>query len=171
MLKALTMALAVAAMTNPASGTVLGAASARIRTPDGRIIGSAVIPIRSGVIVVQVAASGLRPGRYAVHLHEVGRCDAPAFESAGPHWNPTRRRHGRLNPRGHHLGDLPNLDIGASGSGRIEFTIPGTGAWDGAHPLFDADGASIVIHREPDDYRTDPSGNSGARIACGVLSY
>jgi superoxide dismutase, Cu-Zn family len=171
MLKAMTTALAAAAMASAAAANVLGAAHAQIRTPDGRAVGSAVIPIRSGVIVVQIAASGLRPGRYGVHLHAVGRCEGPAFESAGPHWNPTGRRHGSRNPQGHHLGDLPNLVIAANGTGRLEFTIPGTGAWDGAHPLFDADGASILIHAAPDDYRTDPSGNSGARIACGVLSY
>jgi superoxide dismutase, Cu-Zn family len=171
MLKAVTMAVAAAAVASSATANVLGAAHAQIRTAGGRTVGSALIPIRSQVIVVQVAARGLRPGRYAVHLHAVGRCDGPSFDSAGPHWNPTGRRHGRLNPRGHHLGDLPNLAIGADGTGRIEFTIPGTGAWDGAHPLFDADGAAIVIHAAPDDDRTDPSGNSGGRIACGVLSY
>jgi len=171
MFKALTTALAVAAIVGPASANVLGAAIAQIRTPQGRLVGSAMIPIRSGVIVVRVRVSGLRPGRYAVHLHAVGRCDGPAFESAGPHWNPTGRQHGRRNPRGHHLGDLPNLAIGADGTVRLEFTIEGTGAWSGAHRLFDADGASIVIHAAPDDDRTDPSGNSGARIACGVLNY
>jgi Cu-Zn family superoxide dismutase len=169
--RAMTVALAAAAMASPASTNVLGAASAQIRTAEGRVAGSALIPIRSDVIVVQVAATGLPRGRYAVHLHAVGRCEGPGFESAGPHWNPTGRQHGSLNRRGHHLGDLPNLDVGANGRGRLEFTIPGTGAWEGAHPLFDADGASIVIHAAPDDYRTDPSGNSGARIACGVLNY
>jgi superoxide dismutase, Cu-Zn family len=171
MLKAMTTALAAAAVASAAPANVLGAATAQIRTPGGRTIGSALIPIRSDVIVVQVAVNGLRPGRYAVHLHAVGRCEGPGFESAGPHWNPTERRHGRLNPQGHHLGDLPNLEIAANGTGRLEFTIPGTGAWDGAYPLFDADGASIVIHAAPDDYRTDPSGNSGTRFACGVLSH
>ncbi|HVQ09381.1 MAG TPA: superoxide dismutase family protein [Allosphingosinicella sp.] len=165
------MAVAAAAAASSAPANILGAASAQIRTPDGTVVGSALIPIRSGVIVVRIAASGMRPGRYAVHLHAVGRCDGPAFESAGPHWNPTARQHGRLNPQGHHLGDLPNLDIGANRTGRLEFTIPGTGGWDGAHPLFDADGASIVIHAGPDDYRTDPSGNSGGRVACGILNY
>lgn len=165
------MALAALAMAGSASANILGAASAQIRSADGRAVGSALIPIRSRVITVRIAANGLPPGRYAVHLHAVGRCEGPEFESAGPHWNPTGRQHGSINPQGHHLGDLPNLDVGADGTGRLEFTIAGTGAWDGAHPLFDADGASIVIHAAPDDYRTDPSGNSGARIACGVLSY
>jgi Cu-Zn family superoxide dismutase len=106
-----------------------------------------------------------------VHLHQTGRCDAPDFASAGPHWNPTSHQHGRLNPQGPHLGDLPNLQVAANGSGRIDFVVPvpaGTAA--GANPLLDADGTALVIHAAADDLWTDPSGNSGARIACGVLT-
>jgi Cu-Zn family superoxide dismutase len=132
---------------------------------DGTQIG-AVLARRAGSgIIVDVIGSGLAPGRYGAHVHAVGRCEGPGFESAGPHWNPTARRHGRRNPAGHHLGDLPNLEIGATRVGRIEFTIPRATLAG----LLDADGASLVIHAAPDDERTDPSGNSGARIACAVL--
>jgi Cu-Zn family superoxide dismutase len=119
-------------------------------------------------IEVRVQAAGLPAGHYGVHLHAVGRCEGPAFTSAGPHWNPTGRQHGTLNPAGHHLGDLPNLDVDEHGAGRLEFAIAGA-TTSGAGGLFDADGTSLVIHAAADDYRTDPSGNSGARIACGVL--
>jgi Cu-Zn family superoxide dismutase len=119
-------------------------------------------------IEVRVQAAGLPAGHYGVHLHAVGRCEGPAFTSAGPHWNPTGRQHGSLNPAGHHMGDLPNLDVDAHGAGRLEFAIAGASA-SGAEGLFDADGTAVVIHADADDYRTDPSGNSGARIACGVL--
>ncbi|HEV2816074.1 MAG TPA: superoxide dismutase family protein [Allosphingosinicella sp.] len=140
-----------------------------VRRADGRLVARAMAwPTRRG-IEVRVQAAGLPAGHYGVHLHAVGRCDGPAFESAGPHWNPTGRRHGKLNPDGHHSGDLDNLDVDESGAGRLEFRIEG-GAIGGAEGLFDADNAALVIHAGPDDYRTDPAGNSGARIACGVLA-
>jgi Cu-Zn family superoxide dismutase len=140
-----------------------------VRKADGSLAARAMIWQGRSGLEVRVQAAGLPPGQYGVHFHAVGRCEGPAFASAGPHWNPTGRQHGTLNPAGHHLGDLPNLEVDAHGAGRLEFTIAGaaTGGTDG---LFDADGTSLIIHAGPDDYRTDPSGNSGARIACGVLS-
>ena len=126
--------------------------------------------VEAAGVRVRVEAAGLAPGTYAVHVHGVGRCDPPAFDSAGPHWNPTARQHGRLNPMGPHSGDLPNLSVGTDGAGAVEFTIPGTTLRRGANALIDGDGAALVVHANPDDYRTDPSGNSGARIACGVLN-
>ena len=122
---------------------------------------------RSG-LEVRVQAAGLPAGHYGVHLHEVGRCEGPAFASAGPHWNPTGRQHGSLNPAGHHLGDLDNLDVDEAARAGWNSRSPARAA-SGADGLLDADGASLVIHAAADDYRTDPSGNSGARIACGVL--
>jgi Cu-Zn family superoxide dismutase len=125
----------------------------------------------AGVLAVRVEAAGLAPGVYGVHLHAVGRCDPPGFASAGPHWNPTGRQHGRDNPAGAHLGDLPNLNVGADGRGAVAFEVRGASLLEGgANALLDADGAAVVVHAQADDYRTDPSGNSGARIACGVLS-
>ena len=140
-----------------------------LRDPGGRLLASATVAEAAGVRV-RVEAAGLVAGTYAVHLHEVGLCEAPAFESSGPHWNPTRRQHGRLNPLGAHLGDLPNLNVGADGAGLLEFTIPGASLGRGDHELLDRDGTALVIHVAPDDYRTDPSGNSGARLACGVVA-
>lgn len=140
-----------------------------VHRADGRLAARAMVwPGRLG-IEIRVQAAGLEPGHYGVHLHTVGRCEGPGFESAGPHWNPTGRQHGKLNPQGHHLGDLDNLDVDESGAGRLEFRIPGTPI-GGVQGLLDADGAAVVIHAGPDDYLTDPSGNSGARIACGVLT-
>lgn len=119
-------------------------------------------------LTVRVRAQNMEPGRYAIHLHAVGRCAAPGFESAGTHWNPAGRTHGFANGGGPHLGDLPNLDIAASGRGRIDHYVEG-GFLGGADGLLDADGAALVIHAMPDDNRTDPTGNSGARIACGIV--
>ena len=139
-----------------------------VRNAAGALVARAMIWQEQAGVEVRVQAAGLAPGHYGVHLHAVGRCEGPAFASAGAHWNPTGRQHGKLNPAGHHLGDLDNLDVDESGAGRLEFTIAGA-SLRGADGLLDADGAALVIHAGPDDYRTDPSGNSGARIACGVF--
>ena len=155
-----------AASAQPAGGAGIG-----LRNAQGQMVGGAVAARRGNAMHVAVTVRGFRPGIYAVHLHQSGRCDAPDFASAGPHWNPTERQHGRLNPQGPHLGDLPNLRVLPNGTGRIDFDVPvpaGTAA--DANPLSDADGTSIVIHAAADDERTDPSGNSGARIACGILA-
>ncbi len=114
-------------------------------------------------------ASGISPGVHGVHVHMVGSCVAPDFTSAGAHWNPIGKQHGMQNPAGPHEGDLPNIEIGADGTGTLTATIPGTLS-DGANPMLDTDGAAIVIHAGPDDMKTDPSGNSGGRIACGVIT-
>ena len=150
----------------PASGAT--EATAALRDAGGRILANATASETAGVRV-RVEAVGLAPGSYAVHVHGVGRCDPPGFDSAGPHWNPTARLHGRLNPEGPHLGDLPNLAIGTDGAGSVEFTIANASLRRGENLLLDGDGAAVVVHANPDDYRTDPSGNSGARIACGTL--
>ena len=145
-------------------------AQAEIRDAAGRVVATASASQASGRLVVRVEAAGLAPGTYAAHIHTAGRCDPPAFETAGPHWNPAQRQHGTQNPQGPHLGDLPNLLVGANGEGSFELGIGGAELSAGSHPLLDRDGAALVIHASPDDYRTDPSGNSGARIACGVFS-
>jgi Cu-Zn family superoxide dismutase len=110
---------------------------------------------------------GLGLGAHGIHVHEVGRCEPP-FASAGEHFNPQHRQHGFLNPRGPHLGDLPNVYLPAAGQLRFEILLPGV-TLRGANGLLDADGASIVVHSERDDHTTDPSGDSGGRIACGVI--
>jgi Cu-Zn family superoxide dismutase len=143
-------------------------AGAALVGADGQSMAEAhVIQVR-GLLRVELEAAGLRPGTYGAHIHAVGRCDPPGFESAGPHWNPGGRRHGSENPQGPHQGDLPNLEVDAEGRGLIIFAVENA-SLRGANPLLDADGAAVVIHAGTDDYRTDPSGNSGARIACGVL--
>lgn len=137
-------------------------------TADGRQVGSIQLDQDGESIAVRARVSGLPAGVHGIHLHAVGRCEAPEFTSAGGHWNPQQRQHGTENPAGPHMGDMPNLTVGADGTGSIDFRIPGR-INTGATPLLDADGASVVLHEKADDYRTDPSGNSGARIACAVL--
>ena len=145
------------------------AAGAQISSADGSARATAEVYQVRNLLRVEVQAAGLVPGTYGVHIHQVGRCDGPGFESAGPHWNPTGRQHGIDNPAGAHKGDLPNLEVSAEGSGLIIFAVEGASLRGGAMPLLDADGAAVVIHARADDNRTDPSGNSGARIACGVI--
>lgn len=139
-------------------------ATAQIRDPGGVAHGTARIERVGGGSRVVVEGIALPPGDHGLHIHTVGLCEAPAFASAGPHWNPDMKMHGRDNPMGAHRGDLPNLQIGTDGKGTVSFDLPGDVA-----ALLDADGASIVVHAAPDDYKTDPSGNSGGRIACGVF--
>jgi Cu-Zn family superoxide dismutase len=162
-------ALAAIGAAGAAFAHMQGVPVTDIRKADGTLVARAMIYVSPHGAEVRVQAAGLAPGRYGVHIHAVGRCQGPRFESAGPHWNPTGRQHGSLNPQGRHLGDLPNIEVDADRAGRLEFAIAGADLENGEHPVFDADGAAIVIHAAPDDYRTDPSGNSGARIACGVL--
>jgi superoxide dismutase, Cu-Zn family len=154
-----------------AGGPPPGAAQAGARLLDsgGRQLAVASAVQLNDGLRISVSANGLRPGSYGLHVHSVGRCDAPDFTSAGPHWNPTMRQHGSQNPQGTHRGDLPNLIVGANGQGEIAFTIPEARLSGGVGGMLDADGAAVVLHAGPDDYRTDPSGNSGARIACGVF--
>ncbi|NNC72598.1 MAG: superoxide dismutase family protein [Sphingomonadaceae bacterium] len=120
-------------------------------------------------IGVTIRAYGLTPGVHAVHIHETGNCDAYDFSSAAGHWNPLDREHGRESPGGQHMGDMPNLVIGQAGEGLIELTIEGARVSGGRTALLDEDGAAVVIHALPDDYRSQPSGAAGERIACGVV--
>ena len=142
-----------------------------IRNARTQVVGEAAATRAAALVRVRVTVRGFPPGIYGIHLHQVGRCEGPSFESAGGHWNPGSRQHGRLNPLGPHLGDLPNLEVRANGAGRIDFEVQvPSGTEAGANPLLDGDGTAVVIHAAADDERTDPSGNSGARIACGVLA-
>jgi Cu-Zn family superoxide dismutase len=142
---------------------------ADIRDASGRTVALGSATQVGDAVQIRVEAAGLPPGIYGAHIHASGRCTPPAFDSAGPHWNPSNRQHGRDNPQGQHLGDLPNLLVGTDRRGSYEFTIPTAWMTGHARALLDADGAAIVVHAAPDDYRTDPSGNSGARIGCGEL--
>lgn len=108
--------------------------------------------------------TGATPGEHGIHLHTTGKCEGPAFTTAGGHLNPDGKQHGLQNPQGSHQGDLPNITVGADGKGHATFTAHTSEA-----ALFDADGTSVVVHAVADDNKTDPSGNSGARLLCGVL--
>lgn len=144
-------------------------AAANLQRADGAGVGDARVVSQGSDLVLRVRARGLPPGPHGIHIHTVGRCDPPDFASAQGHWNPGQRAHGSANPAGMHAGDLPNLEIGANGEGTIAFRLDPAAAGPGMAALLDSDGAAVVVHAAADDLATDPSGNSGARIACGVL--
>lgn len=144
-------------------------AAATLRQSNGAPAGTVQVTRAGDRLTLNAALVGLPAGQHGMHLHMVGRCDGPDFASAGGHVNPAGHQHGTQNPAGSHLGDLPNVTINSYGAGAVSAELSGTSA-DLLAALFDGDGTAVVVHAAPDDYRTDPSGNSGARIACGVLT-
>ena len=145
-------------------------ARAELKNARGQAVGSATFTQVASVVRVVLETQGLPRGAHGVHVHAVGKCDGPDFQTAGTHFNPANRQHGALNPQGAHAGDLPNLEVGGDGKGRLESTTELLSLGSGTTSIFDSDGAALVIHAAPDDFKTDPTGNSGARIACGVIT-
>jgi superoxide dismutase, Cu-Zn family len=149
-----------------------GGAPMPLINASGQTIGSVRAWQSAGGVTFRIEAAGLPHGIHGVHVHSIGRCDPPEFASAGPHWNPLARKHGMNNPAGPHAGDLPNVQVVANGTLGAALTLPGASLFAppaSAGALLDADGAALVIHANADDYVTDPSGNSGPRIACAVI--
>jgi len=143
----------------------MGVAVASLQTADGKPAGTVRVTEENGTLRVSVEAQGLPPGEHGVHIHMTGKCDAPTFETAGSHWNPGNKKHGLENPEGQHAGDMPNLTVGQDGRGTLNYALKG----GTIASLFDEDGAAFVVHALRDDQKTDPSGASGGRIACGVF--
>jgi len=145
------------------------AAVAELKNTSGQPVGTARFTQAGNVVRILVETAGLPPGVHAVHVHSVGKCDPPDFTSAGPHFNPMGKQHGALNPQGSHAGDLPNITVAPDGNGRMETTTEQLSLGSGQTSVWDADGSALIVHASPDDFKTDPTGNAGARIACGVL--
>ena len=142
-----------------------GGAPMPLVNASGQSVGSVRAWQTSGGVSFRIDAAGLPHGIHGVHVHAVGRCEGPEFTSAGSHWNPTNRKHGTNNPDGPHAGDMPNVEVAANGTLGTTVVLPGATM----ATLLDADGSALVLHAAADDYTTDPSGNSGARIACAVI--
>jgi Cu-Zn family superoxide dismutase len=144
-------------------------AHADIVNATGQKIGTASFTPGDGGVRIDVDVTQLPPGTHGIHIHAVGKCEGPDFKTAGGHFNPAGKKHGKDNPEGQHNGDLLNLEIGADGHGIASLLDASVTLGDGPTSLFQPGGTAIVIHAGPDDYKTDPAGNSGARVACGTI--
>ncbi|MFL5352659.1 superoxide dismutase family protein [Archangium sp.] len=150
-----------AEMANAAGGAT---ATANVMDAKGASLGQVTLTETPHGILVKGSLANLPPGEHAIHIHETGKCEAP-FKTAGGHLNPDKKKHGILASEGQHEGDLPNLYVGADGKAQFDFFAHGLKLKD----LQDADGAAVVVHATADDYKTDPAGNAGDRIACGLV--
>jgi len=157
-------------LIHSASAGAQNQARADLKDSASKNIGSAVLTERGNGVLITVDVKGLPQGLHAVHVHAVGKCDGPAFASAGGHFNPLSKKHGLKNPDGPHAGDLPDMYVNKDGVGRYEALMESMTLGAGEASVFDADGSAIVVHITADDNVTDPAGNSGDRIACGVIT-
>lgn len=144
-------------------------AHANILNASGQKIGTATFAASADGVQINVDVSELPPGVHGIHIHAVGKCEGPDFKTAGGHFNPANKKHGKDSPDGPHNGDLLNLTAGSDGHATASLLDTNVSLGTGPNSLFQPGGTAIVIHAGPDDYKTDPAGNSGARIACGVI--
>jgi superoxide dismutase, Cu-Zn family len=145
-------------------------ANAVLVDPDGKELGNVALSQLAQGVRIFAEARDVPPGVHAFHIHETGECQAPDFESAGGHYNPTGEQHGWDNAEGHHAGDLPNVHVQDDGMLAIEYFTDSVTLGEGDTTVFDDDGSAIVLHEGADDYQTDPAGDAGSRIACGVIA-
>jgi Cu-Zn family superoxide dismutase len=150
------------------AGSIL--ATARLQNAQGEPAGTATFTETAAGVQVRAEFTHLTPGQHAVHIHDTGACEAPDFKSAGEHFQPDGKQHGLNNPEGPHAGDLPNVTAGEDGRATLEANASRVSLREGAeNSLLKSGGTALVVHAQADDYQTDPAGDSGDRVACGVI--
>ena len=154
----------------PATQAPAPGAKATLKDAQGKTVGEATLRESPAGVLVKLDLQGVPPGTHAFHVHTVGKCDAPDFMTAGGHFNPTTMKHGLLAAGGPHAGDMPNVYVPADGKLSVEVLDQNVTLAAGPKSLFDADGSALMLHATADDYTSDPAGNAGARLACGVVT-
>lgn len=159
--------LALAALSAAAQNSQ--SAKATLKNADGKEVGTASLTETPAGVLIRLSVNGLPPGERAFHIHGVGKCEPP-FTSAGPHFNPGSKKHGLMASEGHHAGDMPNLHVPSSGGLAVEVLNPDVTLEKGKPgSLLGGQGTALVVHAGKDDYKTDPAGDAGGRIACGLI--